>query len=76
MLCRMQSLTILGKEVIQVADLYCECIYRDDRSCTAAPYYGTADCDWLVDTEECPEPMAAMACLSIVKEEDHAVERI
>lgn len=50
-------------------DLYQHCIFRDDRACTAAPFYGSCDCEWAVDKEECPEPMAAIAC--IPKEADH-----
>ncbi|NOQ49888.1 MAG: hypothetical protein GQ553_04425 [Nitrosomonadaceae bacterium] len=50
-------------------DLYCECIYRDDRSCTAAPYYGSCDCEWAVDKGECPEPFAAIKCLPVCDED-------
>lgn len=52
-------------------DPYRRCIFRDDRHCTAAPYYGTADCEWAVDKEECPEPMAAIACIEMVEEDSN-----
>jgi hypothetical protein len=47
-----------------MADLYRECIFRNDRACCAAPYYGTADCEWAVDKDECPEPIAAISCIA------------
>lgn len=58
-------------------DTYRECIYRADKACKAAPYYGTCDCEWLIDKDECPEPIAAIAALDSAEEcpciyvEDH-----
>jgi hypothetical protein len=48
-----------------VADLYRECIFRNDRSCTAAPYYGSSDCEWLIGKDECPELAAKRMCLAV-----------
>ncbi len=50
------------KEVSSV-DTFSNCPFRDDRACKAAPYYGTAECEWAVDREECPEPGTAIASL-------------
>lgn len=44
-------------------DTFCNCPFRDDRACKAAPYYGTVDCEWAVAREECPEPGTAVASL-------------
>ena len=33
------------------------CPFQDDQSCMAAPYHGTADCNWVLDKDECPEPL-------------------
>ena len=50
-------------------DIFCNCPFRDDRSCTAAPYYGTADCDWAVSRDDCPEPGSAIGSLEEVGDE-------
>ena len=49
-------------------DTFVDCPFRDDRACKAAPYYGTADCEWAVAREECPEPVMAVA--SLMDDED------
>ena len=46
-------------------DLYRECVFREDRACAAAPYYGSCECEWLVDKEECPEPAMALDCIPV-----------
>lgn len=46
-----------------MSDIYRNCRWRKDRACGAAPYYGTADCDFVVDRDECPEPLDAVMSL-------------
>ena len=49
-------------------DPFQNCTFRNDRVCTAAPFYGSCDCEWAVDKDECPEPLTAIKSIKTVKE--------
>lgn len=54
-------------------DIGINCPFRLDRTCTAAPFYGTADCEWAIDKEECPEPYTAILSCGEVVDDNEAI---